>query len=501
MKPFIAILSLFVLSTIASEDDVLVFTDDNFATEIAKYDVILVEFYAPWCGHCKNLKPEYEAAAAILKKSDPPVALAKVDCTVETSTCSKFGVSGYPTLKIFKNGEFSKEYGGERKKDSIVREMNKEAGPVSKLLETVEDAKKFLSKDTVGVIGFFTSEDSSDAKTFLKVADQLSEVRFAHTVSDKVKEELKQTSGIVLYRPKVLQSKFEDAEVRFTETNLAKLKSAIQAEALGLCAERTQSNAASFGKPLFVAYYNVDYIKNPKGTNYWRNRIMKVGKQIRDEGKTVYFAISNTEEMSRELDECGITERDGDKPAVCAWDNQNKKYKMADAFSVESFEQFIRDVLDNKVEPYLKSEPEPASNDEPVKVVVAKNFDQIVNDDSKDVLIEFYAPWCGHCKSLAPKYEELAEKLKDETSVVIAKMDATANDVPSPYDVRGFPTIYYAPKGNKSSPKRYEGGREVDEFIKYLAKESTDGLQGYNRDGKKKKAKKEKTEKKDNIEL
>lgn len=45
------------------------------------------------------------------------------------------------------------------------------------------------------------------------------------------------------------------------------------------------------------------------------------------------------------------------------------------------------------------------------KVVVGKNFDEIVNDDTKDVLIEFYAPWCGHCKALAPKYEELGEKV------------------------------------------------------------------------------------------
>lgn len=45
-----------------------------------------------------------------------------------------------------------------------------------------------------------------------------------------------------------------------------------------------------------------------------------------------------------------------------------------------------------------------------IKVVVASTFNEIVNDPTKDVLIEFYAPWCGHCKSLAPKYEELATK-------------------------------------------------------------------------------------------
>jgi protein disulfide isomerase family A protein 3 len=70
------------------------------------------------------------------------------------------------------------------------------------------------------------------------------------------------------------------------------------------------------------------------------------------------------------------------------------------------------------------------------QVVVGKNWDEVVNDASKNVLVEFYAPWCGHCKSLAPKYEVLGGKYEGSPDVVIAKIDATANDVEHNIDLR-----------------------------------------------------------------
>lgn len=57
-----------------------------------------------------------------------------------------------------------------------------------------------------------------------------------------------------------------------------------------------------------------------------------------------------------------------------------------------------------------------------IQVVVAENFDSIVNDNSKDVLIEFYAPWCGHCKNLEPKFNELGEKVREQASNWIHKV-------------------------------------------------------------------------------
>merc|ERR1719175_95432 len=159
---------------------------------------------------------------------------------------------------------------------------------------------------------------------------------------------------------------------------------------------------------------------------------------------------------------------------------------MTEEFSVDSFRDFMEDLEAGNLEPYLKSEPVPDNEGKPVKVAVAKNFEELVTKSSKDVLVEFYAPWCGHCKKLTPIYDELGEKMADE-NVEIVKMDATANDVPPSYDVKGFPTLYWVPKTSKK-PESYNGGRELDDFIKFISEKATDELKGYNRKGKAKKS-------------
>lgn len=108
-----------------------------------------------------------------------------------------------------------------------------------------------------------------------------------------------------------------------------------------------------------------------------------------------------------------------------------------------------------------------------MKVVVGKTFDEIVADPTKDVLIELYAPWCGHCKELEPKLVDLAKRLKKEKNLVIAKMDATANEAPEQYSVKGFPTIYYAKANDKNNPISYDREREVGAFVKFLQEHAT----------------------------
>jgi protein disulfide isomerase len=128
---------------------------------------------------------------------------------------------------------------------------------------------------------------------------------------------------------------------------------------------------------------------------------------------------------------------------------------------------FVNDYLNGKLKTFLKSEEIPATNDEPVKVIVGKNFDAIVMNNTADVLVEFYAPWCGHCKTLAPIYDAVAKKLLANRNVILAKVDATANEIPG-VAVKGFPTLKFFVNGKKDAPLDFEGDRTEEGIIKYL---------------------------------
>jgi len=452
--------------------DVLELSDDTFKDGLAGKDIVLVKFYAPWCGHCKRLAPEYEKAATTLLKNDPPIALAKVDCVADgKESCSKYGVSGYPTLKIFRDGEFSQEYDGPREAAGIVSFMKKNAGPSSVELKDDDHLeKKLASAEEVVVVGFFSANEGLKAN-FMKAADkQRNDFMFSHTTDEAVMEKRGHKDAVVIFRPKHMHAKFEDASVVMSDADASvdDIVDFVKKNEAGLVGQIKPTTDENYKRPLVIAFYQVDWKKNLKGSRYWRNRVARVAKKH----PAVTFAIAAKSDYGNKMSDWGW-KADDDTVHAVAYDEKKQTYKMTEKFSVDNLEAFVTEFEGGKLKPYIKSEPVPEENDGPVKIVTGETFNDIVKDPTKDVLIEFYAPWCGHCKKLVPVYDEVGEKFKG-SNVVIAKMDATLNDAPPEFKVSGFPTMYWAPKDNKENPVKYQGGREVSDFVDYIKKHATD---------------------------
>jgi protein disulfide isomerase len=466
----LCLIAIAFIAAVSAKENVLTLTTSNFDSVVNNADFIVVEFYAPWCGHCKSLAPEYEKAATELLKNDPPINLAKVDATAETELGTRFGVRGYPTIKIFRNGEHT-EYEGPRDAAGIVNYVKKQSGPASKPLETDEAVESFLAKQTDAIVlGVFSDKSSAKYSTFTKTANSLRDkFTFAETFASGAASKYV-ADGVALIQPQAFQSKLEHPLATTTDLSSSViLKSWINKNSLplvGVFDENTAERYDAAKKPVVTVWANIDFKLDPKGSNYVANRVRKIAQQFPD----VLFAVADIRARSagQTLAQHGISA--SDLFAVTAKSAEGFKYvfkgltNQPKGFKAEGLETFVQDLIDGKLEPYLKSEDEPAqSTVEGVTTLTAKTFAR--ETDGKAALIEFYAPWCGHCKSLAPTWDKLGKQLENE-DVVIAKMDATANDVPPAYEVQGFPTLFFKHADGKI--EKYQGGRDLKDFTKFL---------------------------------
>ena len=105
--------------------------------------------------------------------------------------------------------------------------------------------------------------------------------------------------------------------------------------------------------------------------------------------------------------------------------------------------------------------------------LIPDHFDDIVLKSGKPALVEFFAPWCGHCKTLAPVYEELAgvfASAKDK--VTIAKVDADANkELGRRFGVQGFPTLKWF-DGKSDTPQDYSSGRDLESLSSFITEKT-----------------------------
>merc|ERR1712158_23087 len=364
----LALASVALGAEVTKDEGVSVLTVENFDEVIEGNEFVLVEFYAPWCGHCKALAPEYAKAAGILAEKESKIVLAKVDATEEGAVAEKFEVRGYPTLKFFRNGKAT-EYGGGRTADTIVSWLEKKTGPPAVALATEDEAKKFL-----------------------EVAGTMDDVKFAITSEAAVFTANKvEKDGVVLFKA------FDEGRNDYDGAAEADALSAfITANSLPLVIEFNHDTAQKIFSGevknhllLFVSQKSEDF---PAQKEF----AAKIAADYKN--KVLFVTVdADEEDHKRILEFFGMKEDEVPGMRLIRLEEDMAKYKPeSGAIEEANVRKFVQDFLDGKLKQHLLSEDIPEDWDkEPVKVLVGKNFEEVAMNKDKNVLVEFYAPWCG----------------------------------------------------------------------------------------------------------
>jgi protein disulfide-isomerase A1 len=350
---------------------------------------------APWCGHCKALAPEYAKAAKILADKDSKIKLGKVDATEESDLAEEYQVRGYPTLKFFRSGS-AIEYGGGRQADDIVSWLIKKTGPVAKELETVEAVEEFVKENTVAVVGFFTDRESVEAKNFFATAQAVDDYPFGVSSNADVFKKYETEAGKVI----VFKQFDEGKAVYDGEFKEGALKNFVQAQAMPLVVDFNHDSAQKIFGGDIKSHLLFFLSKEAGHFEKYAEPAKEIAKKYRE--KILFVSINADEEdHQRILEFFGMKKEEVPSMRIIQLQDDMAKFKPAAAeMTPENIDAFVKKFLAGELKQHLLSQDLPEDWDkQPAKVLVSTNFDAVALDKTKDVFIEFYAPWCGHCVS------------------------------------------------------------------------------------------------------
>lgn len=456
MKFFAACLLGLLLVTSMASASVVELTKANFDEKMSQSSTAMVKFYAPWCGHCKAIKPIYEGVANRLADR---ALIAEVDCTTEKELCEQFGIKGFPTLRLFKDGVDVTAYNGERNVESMVNFVLSYEGAAMRTVASAEELAALQRESGTLCVVKSASNESALALSVATSADlHRSLINFTLVTASDILPEVPMES-LTVYRQNETETYKGDASAESIAAFIARAQIPYLGE-INPKTFRMYANQKTTGW-IFLDSNSDEDIKT---------ELVSVAQRVRD---NVVLAWLNADLYGSVGQQMSLP-KNVSYPAFVIESN-HKHYILTEPEDAESnattISAFIDRYINHDVVATILSEPVPeVETTNGLTTIVGNTLSKYVSGGN-DLLILFHAPWCHHCKSLLPDYEKLAKSV-EHSPLVVAKFDITVNNADADlFTVKGIPTIYFVPAGKQ--PVLYNGERNNKSILDFVQTHAT----------------------------
>ncbi|XP_063307683.1 protein disulfide-isomerase TMX3 [Pelobates fuscus] len=314
--------------------------DDSFK-ENRKDDIWLVDFYAPWCGHCKKLEPVWNDVGTEMRTSGSPVRVGKMDATVHSGLASEYGVRGFPTIKLLK-GEMAYNYRGPRTKEDIVEFANRVAGPLIRPLPSQQMFDHVQKRHNVLFV--YVGVESTLKEKFIEVASELIVYTYFFSASEEVLPEyvtLNEVPAVLVFKDSTyfVYDEYEDGDLS-SWVNKERFEGYLQVDGF------TLYELGDTGKLVAVAV--IDDKNNSAEHTGLKSIVQDVAKNYRDHfHRDFQFGHMDGNEYINSLlmDDLSI-------PTFVVLNTSNQQYFLPSKpiKSTEDMVQFINGILDGTAE-------------------------------------------------------------------------------------------------------------------------------------------------------
>ena len=441
-------------SSSASPPALLVLSDSSWPSPLPS--PLLLQFYAPWCGHCKKLEPEYAQVAQKLSVHTPPVHVAKVDAVESPKTAAEFNITGFPTI-LFLDSGLRQEYRGVYTAEALEKWVLHKVDPPVTVLDSVDKLEGFLTGNKVAAVLF----DNVTSEGYLEFerAAQLSEHHFyaVSTSAESLEKYEVQTSSLVVFKP------FDEKKVVFNGTlsasSVSSFVSKSSAPWVSLWNDTVISYVFTDHNPIALVLY--PYFRN----TYYRAVMDDIAPAVKDSIKFAYTDLETTDGYKL-ADYLGLDTQP--TAMILDWvEGRLVKYTFtAESLNKETLREFIETWKSEQLVPFYKSE-RPAEKQGLVRRLTGKDFVRVLEGSKSATVVLFHQPWCAQCGKAVSVMESVAK-----AGTEVALFDVGANELPGETFERVPLARLYEPGGKVL--REFEGEWTEEAVRKFVGEVKTE---------------------------